>query len=155
MGIMSAVPVDKELYQKAKRKAKRTYKVWPSAYASGYLVKEYKRMFADKYGKKRNPYTQSGGGNRSTGGLTRWFDEEWVNVCEKDDDGNYKPCGRNNASINAEKYPYCRPLKRVNRKTPKTVGELTKKQRNQMCKKKRKSMRRRRSNEKAPTRVFV
>ena len=32
------------LYRKAKAKAKRKFDVFPSAYASGYLVSEYKRM---------------------------------------------------------------------------------------------------------------
>ena len=32
------------LYRKAKAKAKRKFDVFPSAYASGYLVQEYKRM---------------------------------------------------------------------------------------------------------------
>ena len=38
------VPADPALYAKAKAKAKRVYKIWPSAYGSAYLVSEYKRM---------------------------------------------------------------------------------------------------------------
>jgi hypothetical protein len=45
------VPTNKKLYASVKREAKRKYKVWPSAYASGYLVKEYKR----RGGKYRKP----------------------------------------------------------------------------------------------------
>ena len=37
------VPTNKALYARVKAEAKRKYKVWPSAYASGYLTKEYKR----------------------------------------------------------------------------------------------------------------
>jgi len=38
------VPADTALYAKAKAKAKKVYKIWPSAYGSAYLVSEYKRM---------------------------------------------------------------------------------------------------------------
>ena len=32
------------LYKKARAEAKRKFDVWPSAYASGYLVKRYKEL---------------------------------------------------------------------------------------------------------------
>lgn len=38
-----SVPTNKKLYEQIKEKAKKKFKVWPSAYASGWLVKEYKR----------------------------------------------------------------------------------------------------------------
>lgn len=154
------VPVDKELYSKVKRRAKRKFEVWPSAYGSGWLVQQYKREFAEKHGDKKSPYitvkngTQSGGGGGRSG-LTRWFDEEWVNVCEKDKSGNYKPCGRTKATTKPADYPYCRPLKRVSKGTPKTVGELTKAERERMCRNKKRSMQRRSPRSKSPTRVYV
>jgi hypothetical protein len=40
--IESAVPTNKELYNKVKSRIKKKYKVWPSAYASAALVKAYK-----------------------------------------------------------------------------------------------------------------
>jgi hypothetical protein len=40
--IERAVPTDKKLYASVKARIKRKYKVWPSAYASGALVKAYK-----------------------------------------------------------------------------------------------------------------
>ena len=55
---------------------------------------------------------------RSSGGLTRWFKEEWVDV------KTGKPCGRKKGE--SRSYPACRPKKRVSSKTPKTVGEMTK-----------------------------
>ena len=77
-----------------------------------------------------------------SGGLTRWFDEKWVNVCKKRN-GKYVSCGRKKAS--GKKYPYCRPLKRVNSRTPMTVGEMIKKHGKskikKMCKKKSKKRR--------------
>lgn len=38
-----ATPKNKALYSRVKSEAKRKFKVWPSAYASGWLTKEYKR----------------------------------------------------------------------------------------------------------------
>ena len=55
---------------------------------------------------------------KASGGLTRWFKEEWVDV------KTGKPCGRNKGE-KREGYPACRPKKRVSSKTPKTVGEMT------------------------------
>ena len=54
---------------------------------------------------------------RSSGGLTRWFKENWVDV------KTGKPCGRSKGEKRG--YPACRPSKRVSSKTPKTVGEMT------------------------------
>jgi hypothetical protein len=36
------VPLNKALYARVKAEAKRKFKVYPSAYANGWLVKEYK-----------------------------------------------------------------------------------------------------------------
>ena len=55
---------------------------------------------------------------RSSGGLTRWFKENWVDV------KTGKPCGRSKGEKRGQ--PACRPSKRVSSKTPKTVGEMTK-----------------------------
>ena len=40
---MASVPTNKVLYARVKAEAKRKFKVWPSAYGSGWLVREYKR----------------------------------------------------------------------------------------------------------------
>lgn len=146
---MKNKPSDQQLYNRVKTSAKKKFKKWPSAYASGWLVKEYKRKFAEKYGSRKNPYETSKKSKKSSS-LKRWFDEEWVNVCEKDAAGNYKTCGRKTA--NSKKYPYCRPLKRISAKTPKTVSELSAKKIKEMCKKKRKTQP---SKGKKPTRVYV
>lgn len=37
-----AKPTNPALYARVKAEAKRKYKVWPSAYASGWLTKTYK-----------------------------------------------------------------------------------------------------------------
>ena len=38
-----ATPTNKALYSKVKAEAKRKFKVYPSAYANGWLVREYKK----------------------------------------------------------------------------------------------------------------
>lgn len=122
-------PEDKGLYEKAKQIVKNRVKVWPSAYASGQLVKEYKRM-GGKYKK----------GKSKESSLSRWYKEDWRNVCEKNKNGGYKKCGRSSASTNYMKYPYCRPSRRISRDTPKTIRELSPKKLKNMCVKKRSSM---------------
>jgi hypothetical protein len=120
-------PINKRLYNKVKEEAKKKFKVYPSAYANGWLVKEYKRRGGKYKGKKS-----------SNKGLSRWYKEEWINVCEWP---KKVSCGRPKLSITQwkKKYPYCRPLYRINKKTPKTVKELTSKQRKKRCSQKRKN----------------
>lgn len=104
------LPRDQKLYNKTK---KYIYKKHPkhSAYRSGLLVKEYKKRFSKKYGKKKNPYK---GKKTEKKGLSRWFKEKWVN--QRGEIG-YK-----------YKSDVYRPSKRITKKTPKTHNELTKKQ---------------------------
>ena len=77
---------------------------------------------------------------KTQGNLRRWFDEQWVDVCSPTSKG-FKPCGRK-TSTTKRKYPYCRPLKRKGRGTPKTAKEIIKevggkKKLKERCKKKR------------------
>ena len=105
MGYCKSVPVNLKLYNKIKSSVKSKVKRWPSAYASGQLV----RMYKQKGGK----YHCS-----KFGSLDRWFKEKWINVCTG------KPCGRKKSSPNG--YPYCRPSIRISKETPRTSKELTK-----------------------------
>ena len=116
-------PTDKHLWNKAKARVKKRVKVWPSAYASGQLVQEYKKM---------------GGtfqGDRVSSDLSRWYKEKWVDVCEWP---KRVPCGRKTGD-NKRSFPYCRPSVKVSKDTPKTVQDLTSKQRDKLCQKKRAS----------------
>lgn len=118
-------PLDTTLYEKVKKEAKKKFDVWPSAYASAWLVREYKKR-GGKYS-----------GTRKDSSLQRWFEEEWVDVCHLP---KKVTCGRpKSAKGYSRKYPYCRPLKRVSSKTPKTVGELDKKALQRRCARKRKN----------------
>jgi len=111
---MMARPADKKLYETIKKEAKDRFKVWPSAYASGWLVREYKRRGGVYLGEKKQK-------NKSEPtDLERWYLEQWIDVCRLP---RIVPCGRNKAKWSD--YPYCRPSKRINNKTPTTAAELT------------------------------
>lgn len=88
--------------------------MWPSAYASGQLVSEYKRAGGRYKGSKPTG---------DSAPLDRWYKEKWVNICKPKGRG-YEKCGRKSSSV--KNYPYCRPSVRVSKSTPKTVGELKK-----------------------------
>ena len=119
---------NKNLYEKIKKIAKTKFKKWPSAYASSWLVKEYKRR-AGKYSGKRK--------SKSVG-LKRWYSEKWINVCKLP---KIVPCGRPKLSISSWKknYPYCRPLKRITQKSPRTALEISKKELKKRCSIKRRN----------------
>ena len=121
------VPRDIKLYNKVIEKAKKIYKKWPSAYASAWVAKEYKNQGGTYTGKK-NPQT----------GITRWLNEEWINVCKLP---KKVPCGRSKLSAKnwKQKYPYCRPSKKITSKTPVLASKLSKSQIDKLCKRKRKS----------------
>lgn len=121
-------PVDKRLYNKVKSEAKKKFDVYPSIYASSWIVKEYKKRGGKYKGKKPK-----------NSGLTRWYKEKWIDTCKYP---KIVPCGRKslkNMSYTKVKrsYPYCRPLYKVNKKTPKTVKELSKAKIRQYCSKKK------------------
>jgi len=91
-----AIPLNKELYEKAKLIADETYDK-PSAYKSGFIVKTYKKM---------------GGKYKNTGkekDLKRWYEEGWSDINPLKTDSSY---------------PVYRPTKRINKNTPLTVQEI-------------------------------
>ena len=112
---MTQTPTDKKLYESIKTRVKSRVARWPSAYASGQVVQNYKAAFKRKYGASKSPYT--GKGDKK---LARWYKEVWVDLCRP----GFPPCGR---QVMKGKYPFCRPRKRVNKGTPMTVGEVLKK----------------------------
>ena len=120
-------PLDKKLYGRVKSEARRKFKVFPSAYASGWLTREYKRRGGRYAGRKRR-----------SGGLSRWYREKWIDVCQLP---RRVPCGRKSASRG--KYPYCRPSVRVSRRTPRLVSSLRRGDIERLCRSKRRSPRRR------------
>jgi hypothetical protein len=122
--------VNKSLYLKIKNKLKKSVKTWPSAYGSALLVKTYKQAGGKYTGKKVGKTT----------GLQRWFAEEWIDVCAYP---RIKKCGRPKGTYSSttyqRDYPYCRPLRKVTVKSPKTVKAMSKSRREALCRKKKKS----------------
>lgn len=51
------------------------------------------------------------------GGLTKWFNEEWVDIGRKKKGGGYAPCGRKKASTKSKGYPKCVPKAKAARMT--------------------------------------
>jgi len=92
-------PANQQLYDDVKEKIMKSYKK-NSAFASGAIVKEYKRL-GGKYiedGKPRN--------------LKRWFREGWIDV---------NPVL---GVVKDDAYPVFRPTIRVNKKTPALLQEI-------------------------------
>lgn len=103
-------------------KVKSAYSVWPSAYASGSLVK-CRNVGAKNWGKKKNKKTKTIKENLSLNesifklekerGLKGWFDRNngkgWID-CKTSKKGKLVPCGRKKTGKGTErKYPACRP----------------------------------------------
>ena len=116
-------PVDKNLYNKVKEEAKRTFRVWPSAYGSQWLVKTYKY----RGGKYRSSRKSSRKSSRNLSGLIRWNREKW-----KDEKGNV--CGSKKNRTTKK----CRPTKKISSKTPVTWHEMTRSQRRSAVREKKK-----------------
>lgn len=95
-----ATPSNPSLYARVKSEAKRKFKVYPSAYANGWIVKEYK--------KRGGTY---GGSDRKGKGLDKWFKEKWVNLAKPKKGGGWAQCGRSDSSKGA--YPKCVPEARA------------------------------------------
>ena len=130
---MSNIPNNLTLYNKVKSEAKQKFKVWPSAYASGWLVQEYKirggkytRKSKMRFSRKRHIKT----------GLSRWFAEEWIDVCKLP---SIVKCGRRSSLKSKRGYPYCRPRYKITSKSPKTANTLSIDEIKRRCKTKRKS----------------
>lgn len=94
--------------------AKRKFKVFPSAYAGGYIAKCRKK----KGSVKKSPKGSS---------LQRWYKEDW-----RDEKGNVCGSSKNN------KTKKCRPTIRVTRETPVTWKQMSPKEKKRAVKEKKK-----------------
>ena len=167
---MVSVPTNKALYARVKAEAKRKFKVWPSAYGSGWLVKEYKRRGgkyrvtsksrkkssrkrrkssrkrrkSSKYRKRSKSPKKSRGKSRKK---SRRSNQTGLGRWFAEEWINVcklpkiVPCGRSKAKW--KNYPYCRPRRRINKGTPKTAGELSKAEIDRRCRRKRSSPKKR------------
>ena len=96
------VPAKPALYSRVKAEAKRKFKIFPSAYASAYIVREYKKRGGTYTGKKSKRK-----------GIARWMREKWTTQ-----DGS--PCG----SKKFKGVKKCRTTVRISKETPVTWQEL-------------------------------
>lgn len=94
-----SVPLNKDLYQKARAKADEVYGEKTSAFKSGYIQQQYKKM--------GGKYKKQSASSRKKNPLAEWFNAQWKN-------------------INPDKkgYPLFRPTRRVSKRTPLTVDEI-------------------------------
>jgi hypothetical protein len=136
-----SIPTNLKLYNQVKSEVKLKFKKWPSAYASGFLVQEYKKRGGTYKSQSKSKSKSKKRSRSKINPLSRWYQEQWIDVCHLP---NIVPCGRettgkdNPNNRNNRDYPYCRPLKKINKNTPQTALSLSKSQRKRLCSKKRK-----------------
>jgi len=94
---------DKDLHSRAVSAAKAKFKVWPSAYASGYVVQQYKQMYKKKHGSLGGAF-KSDEGELHADDLDQWFKEKWVRIGANGE--ILGPCG---ARKEKEGKPKCLP----------------------------------------------
>jgi len=70
---------DAALHNRAVAAAKAKFKVWPSAYASGYVVQQYKQMYKEKHGSLSGAF-KGDKGEIYVDDLEQWFKEKWVRI---------------------------------------------------------------------------
>lgn len=125
---MSSEPSDKNLYKRVKKMADKKFQAKTGIYKSSWIVSQYKRLGGKYIGVKPK-----------NSGLKRWYKEKWVDLNKPIKKSGkvigYKPCGRKSLtpvrqgilkSGKNQKYPLCRPTKRVSFATPKTFSEISK-----------------------------
>ena len=122
----------KSIRNKMRLEHKKKGKRW-GAYSSGQLVQEYIRRGGRYIGPHPNKSRKS---KNHSGKLARWYREKWIDACQYIK-GKIKPCGRKN--VRSGKFPYCRPLHRITKQTPRTVKELSKSQIKRLCSRKRRN----------------
>ena len=98
--------LDPDLYKKAVSKVTRSYGTQTSAYRSMAIVKAYKAL-GGRYSKKKKGTD-----------LARWRKERWIQVVPYVSNQRVKKCGSSDRRRHA-----CRPLIRVTKSTPITLGE--------------------------------
>lgn len=94
---------DGELHSRAVSAAKAKFKVWPSAYASGYVVQQYKQMYKKKHGSLSGAF-KGDSGDIHADDLDKWFKEKWVRIGANGE--IMGPCG---ARSEKEGKPKCLP----------------------------------------------
>lgn len=113
---------DKSLWASCVAAAKKKFQVYPSAYANGWAVQEYKRRggsWREKSSEdERVPADWQGWEVASKDeGLGKWFAEKWVDISRTNADGSHPACGRPTAGMSAsdyrKAYPKCVPASKA------------------------------------------
>lgn len=113
------------LYEEVKRESSLVFSRPTSAYRSMWISREYRKR-GGKY-RSFGKGGRSGKKSRSTrrkegGGVLKWLRERWVQVIPYLKEGRIVECG----SASQKGGKACRPLKRVDERTPITLPELVK-----------------------------
>jgi len=64
---------------------------------------------------------------KSSGGLSRWFKEEWVDLSRPKKGGGYEPCGRRDADKGD--YPKCVPASKASRMSREDIASAVRRKR--------------------------
>lgn len=118
---MDTVPenvVNKTLYKKVKKEAKAKFDRYPSLYASSWITREYKKR-GGKYHTIKNDNKNK---KEKLSGQKLWYKEKWIQIVPYLEKNKIVDCGDSKKYTKA-----CRPLVRVNDKTPPTIGEIVNK----------------------------
>jgi hypothetical protein len=62
-------------------------------------------------------------------GLTKWFDERWVDISAPKEGGGYKACGRKSAKDSARGYPKCVPASKAASMSEKQIASAVRRKR--------------------------
>ena len=117
---MDTVPenvVDKKLYKKVKKKAKAKFERFPSLYASSWITREYKKR-GGKYDTTKKKFDNKNK-KEKVSGQKLWYKEKWIQIIPYVKDNKIVDCGDTKKNTKA-----CRPLVRVNDRTPPTMKEI-------------------------------
>ena len=111
--------------------AKKIFEVYPSAYANGHAVQICKgnKPCYDDLTEEDEEYIknlESRDKKKEDSDLNRWYQEEWVNLCELDPNGpgGFMVCGSGKGIDNPDDYPYCRAYHKLEDTEVITVEEL-------------------------------
>tara|TARA_B100000575_G_scaffold281952_1_gene273072 strand:+ start:538 stop:1020 length:483 start_codon:yes stop_codon:yes gene_type:complete len=118
---METVPenvVNKTLYKKVKKEAKAKFDRYPSLYASSWITREYKK----RGGKYNTTKSDNKNKKEKLSGQKLWYKEKWIQIVPYLEKNKIVDCGDSKKYTKA-----CRPLVRVNDKTPPTIGEIVNK----------------------------
>lgn len=118
---MDTVPenvVNKTLYKKVKKEAKAKFDRYPSLYASSWITREYKKR-GGKYHTNKNDNKNK---KEKLSGQKLWYKEKWIQIVPYLEKNKIVDCGDSKKYTKA-----CRPLVRVNDKTPPTISEIVNK----------------------------